>query len=74
MITCKLATIMAERGIRHISDLYEKTGIARSTLTKLWYNQSNWVRFETLNKLCEALECTPGDLIVYTPDDRPQKD
>ncbi|RKL62312.1 XRE family transcriptional regulator [Thermoanaerobacteraceae bacterium SP2] len=72
MITCKLATIMADRGVRHISDLSVKTGIARSTLTKLWYNQSDGIRFDTLNKLCEVLNCTPANLLVYTPENKTQ--
>ncbi|TDA69375.1 MAG: transcriptional regulator [Clostridia bacterium] len=67
-IVSKLAAIMGERGIRHISGLSEQTGIARSTLTKLWYNRVKGVTFDMLEKLCEVLECQPGDLLVYEPD------
>ncbi|OMD08408.1 helix-turn-helix domain-containing protein [Paenibacillus odorifer] len=64
MIKCNLAEILARRGLK-IRDVSEKTGISRTTLTALSYNQGKGVQFETFNKICSFLDITPGDLFTY---------
>jgi putative transcriptional regulator len=51
----------------NISRLAEATGLARNTIAGVWHNQSDYVRLETLDKLCRVLKVTPADLLDYTP-------
>ena len=66
MMLSNLSVIMAQRKIK-IAELSKITGISRTTLTSLYYNSGNGVQFDTLNKLCEALRTTPGELLLYHP-------
>jgi putative transcriptional regulator len=52
-----------------LKDLAEATGLAVNNLSILKTNKARAIRFSTLNSLCKALNCTPGDLIEYVPDD-----
>ncbi len=45
-----------------IYELAQISGISRSTITRLYYDQTNTVSFNTLEKLCKALECKLDDL------------
>ena len=45
------------------------TGINRKTLYNIFHAKSKSISFDTLNKLCFALDCTPNDLFRYIPDD-----
>ena len=45
-----------------IYELAEISGVSRSTVTRLYYNQTNTVSFNTLEKLCIALDCKLDDL------------
>ena len=45
------------------------TGINRKTLYNIYHDKSKGIEFETLNKLCFALDCTPNDLFRYVPDE-----
>jgi len=47
--------------------LVEETGLAKSTLWGLETGKHRRVDFITLDKLCRALNCAPGDLIVFDP-------
>lgn len=69
MIEVRLAEMMAKRKVRSITELSRRTGLARNTLAALWYGKAKGVNFPTLNALCKALECQPGDLLVYVPDE-----
>lgn len=60
----KLSTILGSRK-ENISELSRKTGIARSTLTAIYYDESTGIKFDTLKKICDALEISPGDFFVY---------
>lgn len=44
------------------------TGIAESTLSEIRRNRAKRIDTQTIDRLCKALQCTPGDLIVYIPD------
>jgi putative transcriptional regulator len=52
-----------------LKDLAQATGLAVNNLSILKTNKARAIRFSTLNSLCKALNCTPGDLIEYVPDD-----
>lgn len=64
-ITVKLAVVMADRGVRS-KDLAEQIGITEANLSLLKQGKVKGVRFDTLEKLCEALDCEPGDIIKIT--------
>lgn len=66
MIRCNLAVLMAERGL-NISDLSKVTGISRNALSALYHNTGKGIQFETLDALCDYLQVTPGDLLLFSP-------
>ena len=66
-IKSRLAVILAEREMK-LSELEEKTGISLNNLSILKTGKAKAVRFSTLNEICKALNCQPGDLLQYLPD------
>lgn len=72
VIRWKLRAIMADRKMT-AKRLSELMGVHRVTVSG-WANSDVIPNFgdsnETLDRLCHHLECTPGDLIVYTPEGR----
>ncbi|MEU9755667.1 helix-turn-helix transcriptional regulator [Streptomyces althioticus] len=58
---------MLERRGMTVSELARRTGISRINLTKLKNGRASGVVWTTLGRICDALECQPGDLIAYTP-------
>lgn len=49
-------------------ELAEKVGITEANLSILKTGKGKAIRFSTLEALCKALECQPGDLLEYTSD------
>lgn len=49
-------------------ELAEKVGISAANLSILKTGKAKAIRFSTLNALCKALDCQPGDLLEYAPD------
>ena len=68
-INNNFAVILAQHKMK-ISQLSVLTGISRSTLTNLYYNRCKGISFETLNRLCSALECNVGDIIEINDNER----
>ena len=68
MIIVNLDVIMAKRKISSI-ELAEKIGITPANLSVLKTNKGKAIRFSTLNKLCQILECMPGDILYYQGDE-----
>lgn len=67
-IYLNLNKLIQQRGMTS-KELAEKVGITEANLSHIRTGQIKAVRFSTLNKLCEILECEPGDIIKYRPDD-----
>ena len=67
-IRINLDVMMAKRRIG-AGELAEATGITPANLSILKNNKARAVRFSTLEALCKALDCQPGDLLEYPPDD-----
>ena len=67
-IRINLDVMMAKRRIG-AGALAEAIGITPPNLSILNNNKARAVRFSTLEALCKALDCQPGDLLEYTPDD-----
>lgn len=65
MLLCNLAVLMAERGLK-IADVYEQTGISKTTLMALSENKGKGVQFETVDKLCNFFQINPSDFFVYS--------
>lgn len=68
MIRIRLDYVLLDRRMK-LKDLAEATGIAMNNLSILKTNNARAIRFSTLNLLCKALKCTPGDLIEYVPEE-----
>jgi len=67
MIVVQLDVMMARRKMRS-KDLAERIGITETNLSLLKSGKVKGVRFETLEKICAALDCQPGELLEYRPD------
>ena len=68
MINIRLDYVLLDKRMK-LKDLAEATGIAVNNLSILKTNKARAIRFSTLNKLCRALDCTPGELIEYIADE-----
>jgi putative transcriptional regulator len=66
MINVRLDYVLLDKRMK-LKELAEKTGIAVNNLSVLKTNKAKAVRFSTLSALCEALDCSPGDLLDYVP-------
>ena len=63
-IRSKLAILMGTKRY-NIQDVYEKTGLARSTIANLYHDKTQRIDYDTMDKLCKLFECNVGDLIEY---------
>jgi putative transcriptional regulator len=63
-IIVNLDVMLAKRKMRS-KQLAERIGITEQNLSLLKSGKVRGVRFDTLNKICEALNCQPGDLLEY---------
>ena len=52
-----------------LSELAEKVEITLANLSILKTGKARAVRFSTLNAICDALDCQPGDILSFAPDD-----
>ncbi|MBU9789147.1 helix-turn-helix transcriptional regulator [Lentilactobacillus sp. IMAU92037] len=68
MIQVNLDRVLVERKMTS-KELAAKIGITTVNLSKLKTGKAKGVRFETLGKLCAVLDCQPGDLLEYVPDE-----
>ena len=67
MIVVNLDVMMAKRKMT-LSQLSEKVDVTLANLSILKNNKAKAVRFSTLEAICAALDCQPGDLLEYVPD------
>ena len=63
-IILRLDRMMADRKIS-LKELSEKVGVANVNLSKLKNGHVSAIRFSTLEAICEALDCQPGDILEY---------
>lgn len=66
MIKLNLDRVMQERQIS-LTELAERIGITLANLSILKTNKARAIRFTTLDALCRALECQPGELLEFVP-------
>ncbi len=58
---------MLARRKMSLTELSEKVGITMSNLSILKTGKAKAIRIETLDAVCKALNCQPGDVLEYTP-------
>ncbi len=63
-IKTNLDLMMVKRKVS-LTDLSEKVGITLANLSILKSNKARAIRFTTLNDICKALDCQPGDILEY---------
>ena len=66
-IVVQLDIMLARRKVKS-KELAEHVGITEANMSLLKQGKVKGVRFETLEKICNFLDCQPGDLLVYVPD------
>ncbi len=69
-IILRLDRVMADRKMS-LNALSERVGVANVNLSKLKTGKVSAIRFSTLNAICAALNCQPGDILEYEPDEEP---
>ena len=67
-IVVNLDVMLAKRKMT-LSQLSEQVDITLANLSILKNNHAKAVRFTTLEAICKALDCQPGDILEYVPDD-----
>jgi putative transcriptional regulator len=67
-IRVNLDLMLLKRGVK-LSELAEAVGITLPNLSILKTNKARAIRFSTLDSICRELDCQPGDLLEYVPDD-----
>ncbi|MDE1466516.1 helix-turn-helix domain-containing protein [Aurantiacibacter sp. D1-12] len=72
-IITNLDVMMATRKIS-LKDLAERVGISATNLSLLKTGKVNGVRYRTLDAICRELDCQPGDIFEYRPDDGEETD
>ena len=65
-IILRLDRMMADRKMS-LNDLAEKVGVTNVNLSKMKNGRISAIRFSTLEAICDALSCQPGDILEYDP-------
>jgi putative transcriptional regulator len=69
VVKWRVREVAERRGITTASELAERAGVNKNTAGALWNGRSLRVDRDTLAKLCQALDCTTGDLLEYNPNE-----
>lgn len=70
-IIVTLDIMLARRKMRS-KELAERVGITEQNLSLMKSGKIKGIRFDTLERVCEALDCQPGDLLTWEPDETPE--
>lgn len=68
MIILRLDRMLAERKISS-KGLAGRVGISQVNMSRIKTGKVSAIRFSTLDAICRALDCQPGDVLEYMPDD-----
>ena len=71
-IILRLDKVMVDRKI-NLTQLAEQVGISNANLSNIKTGKICAIRFSTLNAICKALNCQPGDILEYVEDDDGEK-
>ena len=69
MIVFHIDVMLAKRKMS-LTELSERVGITLANLSSLETGKARAVRMETLDRLCAALDCQPGDLLEFLPEEK----
>jgi putative transcriptional regulator len=69
MIIMNLDVMLAKRKMRS-NELAERIGLTQANLSILKTGKAKAIRLSTLNAICRELQCTPGDILEYKPDEK----
>lgn len=69
-IVVSLDVMLARRKMRS-RELAERIGLTEANVSLLKSGKVRGVRFDTLSRICEVLDCQPGDLLQWVPGDEP---
>ncbi len=67
-IMVNLDVVMAKRKMS-LGELSQRVDVTMANLSILKNNKAKAVRFSTLEAICKALDCQPGDILEYVPDE-----
>ncbi|MBN9332669.1 helix-turn-helix transcriptional regulator [Devosia sp.] len=67
-IKVNLAVVLARQNVKS-KDLAEYIGITEANLSLLKQGKVKGIRFDTLEAICRYLQCQPGDILVFEPDE-----
>ncbi|XQY93020.1 helix-turn-helix domain-containing protein [Metabacillus sp. HB246100] len=68
-IIIRIDVMLAKRKMS-VTELTEQVGITMANLSILKNGKAKAVRFTTLEAICKALDCQPGDILEYVPEDK----
>jgi len=68
-IIIRLDRVMADKKTS-LKELAEDVGITNANMSNLKTGKAKAIRFSTLEGICKALKCQPGDILEYTEDDK----
>ena len=63
--------VMLARRKMSVTELSDKVGITMANLSILKNGKAKAIRFSTLQAICKALDCQPGDILEYRNDEKP---
>lgn len=69
MIIINIDVMLAKRKMS-VTELSEKVGITIANISVLKNGKAKAIKIDTLNKICKALNCQPGDILEWQPDER----
>ena len=69
MIVFNIDVMLARRKMS-LTELSHRVGITMANLSILKNNKAKAVRFSTLAAICDVLNCQPGDILEYSPEDK----
>jgi len=67
-IVVNIDVMLAKRKMS-VTELSERVGITMSNISILKNQKAKAIRLSTLNEICKALDCQPGDVLEYQPDE-----
>ena len=72
MATIVNIDVMLARRKMSVTELADKVGITMANLSILKNGKAKAIRFSTLEAICKALDCQPGDILEYRNDEKPE--
>ncbi|HAB61855.1 MAG TPA: transcriptional regulator [Lachnospiraceae bacterium] len=71
-IIINIDVMLAKRKMS-VTELSERVGITMANISILKNQKAKAIRFDTLDKICEVLQCQPGDVLEFVPDEKEEE-